>query len=123
MPTFSQLGFHTYEDYCNSNYFTRLKDMVRGRKCFICRTLSAIIAHHVCYRNLGQERMGRDIYPVCFDCHAQIHHYTILIFKKKTPLKRPQLLRRMIYLRAKYVAQNNQKRLIPWYILRYVLAT
>ena len=100
----------TYKSvYLKSDAFQRCRDMVAPHKCFVCQTLYRILPHHVQYKNLYNERLWRDIYPVCYWCHKQAHFVTILwILEWQIPLRRGILKKRLFYLRLKYCIRNKR---------------
>lgn len=87
-----------YENYAGENYKKylhtphwyrlnlKLIDSNPDAKCWICGTLSKLLIHHVSYANLFKERLYRDVFILCFDCHTQVHFW--LFGKVKVPLKR-----------------------------------
>ena len=123
MYKFSQLGFHDYTTYCKSPYFQRCRDLVEGKLCFICETPYTIIPHHADYDHLGQERLYRDLYPLCYNDHTQVHFiaislFTVTFFTIKVPLTKWFLKQRMLYLRFKYCVQTGKYWLSLWYLTR-----
>lgn len=126
MPNLYQLGFTDYTTYINSPHFERCRKLVKGKPCFINEILSSILPHHTNYKNLGCERLYRDIYPICFDCHTAIHFIVVQFplgyqLKLKVPLNRFCLTKRMLYLRLKYLLQQKRGALAMWYAFRFVL--
>lgn len=95
-----------YQGYINSSAFKKLRVIIVGKKCYICEFLpnsNINIPHHVNYRNLYEERLWRDIYPLCYNCHNQAHFFMLFgIFKIKVPLNEFFLRKRLYYLRLKY---------------------
>lgn len=92
-------------------------------KCFICSKTNTLLLHHIRYDNLFNERLGRDVYILCFNCHQQVHFYSFLfIFKRKTPLERKRLMKRLYYLKIKYCIRKLKPLLCAWYILRYIMS-
>lgn len=102
-------------------------------KCWVCETpllmfekygvmSSNLLLHHVRYDNLFHERLYRDLYILCTDCHSGVH-FTVYfrIFKFKTKLTRMRLYRKMILLKIRYCIRSSKFWLIPWYMLRYIL--
>jgi hypothetical protein len=113
----------TYKtEYLTDPHFETLREMVQGRKCYVCETLYTILPHHITYKNLWHERLWRDIYPLCYDCHYQVHFIIIFKFIKiKVPLKRFFLRKRMFYLRIKYCVQNKKYISASWAGLLYLM--
>jgi len=118
IPYFTKESYKT--EYVQSRQFQKLRVMIQNRKCFICEKSNTILPHHIQYANLYHERLWRDIYPLCFECHTQVHFFVLLrIFKIKIPLKKFFLKRRMFYLRFKYCVQNRRYGSALWAGIRY----
>ena len=72
-------NFEEYKKYLKSNEWYESKKYVlfnnKGKrvKCHICFTRSAISAHHVSYKYLGEPEESCDLVPVCDCCHKIIH--------------------------------------------------
>lgn len=82
-----------YQDYFKTKHWKELKEDLlfkRGTECFVCGKWSTLLLHHVSYKNLFKEKLQRDLFILCFDCHNRAHFWTI--FKIKVPLKRNWLL-------------------------------
>lgn len=95
--------------YIPSDAFEKCREMVRGKKCFICEGLYRILPHHVRYDNLYHERIWKDIYPICYFDHIEAHFMGILwIMEYKLPLKRFVLKKRIFYLRLKYCIRKRK---------------
>lgn len=89
--------------------------------CFICEKTSTLLLHHERYDNLFHERLYKDVFIVCFDCHTQIHFYTFLFFwKRKTKLSYWRLKRKRLFLRMLFCVQKRRIGLSVWYFLRYL---
>ena len=121
---YSYVG-ENYPKYFTTDHWYYLKQQLiysnANAHCWICEKTDTLLIHHVKYDNLFNERLKRDIYVLCFDCHTQVHFYTFLhFFKKKTKLVKRKLVRRMILLRILYLL--NSKRFIKagLYIPRYM---
>jgi 5-methylcytosine-specific restriction endonuclease McrA len=114
-------GLH-YQEYLQTphwiNLNVKLIDTNRSAQCWICKKTYTLLIHHVRYDNLFHERLYRDIYILCYDCHTRVHFYKILgIFTRKTVLKRRNLLRRMRYLKYKDCIQKKSYGAATWYAI------
>lgn len=117
-----------YSLYFRTAHWLKLNDQLidsnSRAKCWICEKPYNLLIHHEKYDNLFNERLYRDIFILCFNCHTQLHFYHFLfIFERKTSLTYRVLKRRRLWLKAKYNVRNRKYWSIPWYILRYSLAT
>jgi len=84
---------------------------------------SNLLPHHERYDNLFHERLFRDIFILCFNCHSQLHKYRFLFFwEKKTPNRYRARKRRRLFMRMTYVIQKRKFGLSCWYILRYLIS-
>lgn len=126
-----------YKEYLLTEHWGELRNKYifenRAAKCWVCETpvlifarygsmSSNLLLHHVRYDNLFHERLYRDLYILCTDCHSRVHFSVYLkIFKFKTPLIKFRLLRKMLLLKVRWCIRNGKYWLIPWYILRYIL--
>lgn len=89
-------------------------------KCFICEKTSTLLLHHEKYDNLFHERLYRDLFILCFNCHTELHFYKrFYVFPIKTKLRYRSLKRRRLFLRMRFCIHN--RKIVPsiWYILRY----
>lgn len=127
-----------YKEYLVTNHWRKLRKKYifddPTSRCWICEVpllismkygqmLSNLLLHHVSYRYLFHERLYRDIYILCTNCHSRVHFSVYLrLFTYKTPLIRLRLYRKMILLKIRYCIQYGRYWSIPWYILRYLFS-
>ena len=104
MGRLEELGLENYKDYLQTKWWKhlthRLITLNPDAKCWICGKKSTLLPHHVSYENLGREKLGRDIYILCFSCHEEVHF--TLFFHKKVLLDKYTLLKRMWFLKIIY---------------------
>lgn len=70
------LGFETYKDYINSEFWKNKRDWIlesKGRKCEKCGGNFWLQVHHLSYENVGNEGKD-DVIILCAYCHWRIHH-------------------------------------------------
>lgn len=107
MPTWRDLGFKEYREYLASSWFRSLtKQLItqnRKARCWICGKKNTLLLHHVKYDNLGNEKLGRDVYILCFTCHTRTHFTT---WGYRVPLEKSKLLARMKFLKVTYPVRN-----------------
>lgn len=113
-----------YPEYFLTLHWIQLKDKLiysnSKAKCWICEKTNTLLLHHIRYDNLFKERLYRDVYILCYNCHSQLHNYKLFIFFPiKTKLVKRDLVKRMLYLRSKYCIQKKRFFLSLWYVLRY----
>lgn len=67
-----------YQKYLQSDHWKDVKERFRQSKrpkhCLICNN-EQIELHHVSYSKLGNERIDRDIVPLCRNCHQKLHDF------------------------------------------------
>lgn len=115
-----------YPQYFNTSHWRDLKYKLiysnKSAKCFICEYPYTLLIHHESYNYLFHERLYRDIFILCYNCHEQLHFYTFLfLFKVKTKLKRKSLRKRRLWLRLIICVRTKRFRLMIWYIFRYII--
>lgn len=127
-----------YPKYFKTPHWYRLKEKHiytnPHAKCWVCeipvrvfykegRKTSNLVPHHVSYDNLFHEKLGRDIYIICHECHNQAHYYKAFIFfERKLKLKRKLLLKRLRLLRFKYLVQEKRYGLAWWYYFLHIVS-
>ncbi len=126
MGVWEEHGLTKYPDYFNTPHWRKLKEkhILRNPNahCFICqkkvrlfwnekqnREVSNLLIHHISYANLFSEKLMRDIYVLCFDCHTSAHFWTVI--KLKVPLTTNWLLFSLRMRRVIYYLQHRQFRL------------
>ena len=89
-----------YYEYINSTNWKELTDKLIHRNkrayCAICNKRTHLLLHHKHYRNIGNERLGRDLVILCFDCHRHVHYYLYPFIK--VPLQYVLLEKRRYFL-------------------------
>lgn len=112
------VGYYTganYPQYFKTAHWRRLKvNFIYSNpnaRCWICEydeDRGKLLPHHEIY-NLFHEKLGRDIFILCGNCHTQVHFYKkFFIWKRKTPLKTMNLKRRRLHLRFEFCIQNKR---------------
>lgn len=109
-------GENYKEIYLKSSHWHQLTDKEiysnPTAKCYIDEVKYSLLLHHCRYDNLFHEKLGRDVFILCYDCHNNVHFSKLFIFfTRKTKLKKKYLLRRMYYLRLIFCIRN--RRFIP----------
>ena len=104
MTSFRSLGFSSYEEYLSSSHWQEITrsliDLNPRARCWICGKRRHLLLHHVSYDHLGHERLGIDIYIVCYGCHEEIHWSVFLC--KRIPIEKSTMMSRMYLLRVTY---------------------
>lgn len=123
---YNQYVGENYKAYFQTNHWRKLKETLiysnRDAKCWICEFPSNLLIHHESYDNLFKERLYKDIFIFCYGCHSQLHFRTFLhFFRIKTPLRKWNLKRRRLFLRAIFCVRRRGIGLQIWYFLRYLI--
>lgn len=112
-----------YDRYMETEHWYKLKKKYiydnPNACCWICGIKKFLLLHHVDYANLYYEKLYRDIYIICFDCHQKIHFSFFGLFK--TPLIKKKLLIRMRFLKFIFCIQHKQIGLSIYYGLRCII--
>lgn len=116
-----------YPNYFKTSHWYKLKEkyLYSDRKvaCWICEKTSTLLLHHVSYENLFNEKLGVDIFIVCFDCHTKIHFQKrFFFFQHKTKLDKRILLKRMRYLRVNYYIKKRRFGRALWNQFLYAMS-
>lgn len=114
-----------YPEYFLTDHWHDIKDQFIykrfGAHCWICEKTSTLLPHHERYDNLFHERLFRDIFILCYDCHNKLHFYKIFfVFTVRTPLTFFSLKRRRLLLRSKFLIQKKRFASAFWHIIRYI---
>lgn len=81
IPSFSQkitaLGFKSYEEYLNSEWWQSFRlryfRSKRRKHCMCCEEPNFMVElHHKTYERLGRELLG-DVLPLCREHHEEVH--------------------------------------------------
>jgi hypothetical protein len=70
------LGFETYQDYLNSEFWKNKRDWIiqtRGAQCEKCGGTFGLQVHHLSYENVGNEGKD-DVIVLCSYCHLEAHY-------------------------------------------------
>jgi len=122
-----------YPTYFITPHWAQLKDTYiysnPTAHCWICNKRYTLLPHHVSYLHLFHERpallflfwLFGDFVIVCFACHEEIHFIKFLFFCIKVPLKRRYLVRRMLFLKAKYYIRKRWYISSLWYFLAFLV--
>lgn len=67
-----------YQVYLHSEHWAdvkqRFRESKRPKTCIVCN-YPKIELHHISYDKLGEERIDKDIIPLCRKCHQKIHNF------------------------------------------------
>lgn len=112
-----------YPNYFKTPHWVQLKeDLIysnRNVHCWIDEITYSLLPHHERYDNLFHERLHRDIFILCYNCHRQLHFYrTFFFFTVKTKLTPSSLKRRRLFLRMLFCMRKRRVGLSIWYFLR-----
>lgn len=126
-PNLDYIGMR-YPEYFKTEWWINLKvKLIYSNpdvKCWICERKDTLLIHHEIYANLFHEKLNKDIFILCFNCHTQLHFsHFMKIFHRKTPIRTWNLKRRRLFLRLQFVIQKGRLSLSIWYLLRYLFVT
>lgn len=115
-----------YQTYLLSAHWKRLKSQLiysnSRAACFLCGISYKLLLHHVSYDNLGHERLKRDLFILCYDCHNRAHFWHFLwIFKIKIPLKSRYLRKRLYYLKISKCIQSGKIIASAWFMVKWII--
>lgn len=66
-----------YSNYLKSAHWagTREKRLeLDNYRCFLCGKKKHLNVHHIRYKNLGNEDVGKDLVTLCRECHKMLHN-------------------------------------------------
>lgn len=114
-----------YPLYFNTSHWKNLKEKClysnSNAKCFICEKTSTLLLHHEKYDNLFSERLYRDLFVLCFECHKQLHFYKNVVGRKiKTKLTYRNLKKRRLLMRSQYLLNSGRIGLSMVYLVRCI---
>lgn len=77
-----------YNEYIKSKEWSkkRLYYLKRWKECYVCRSTKRLELHHLCYKNLGNEK-PKDLVFLCHNCHYHLHN----IKKGYTPKRKSKV--------------------------------
>jgi len=100
-----------YKEYLRTEWWRNLNkkfiDSDPKSNCYICRRKlpkTILILHHVTYEKLFGERLNREVFILCVDCHQRVHFHKL--DGEKVPIDTKILLKRMNLLRSTYYIRN-----------------
>ena len=74
-----------YEAYLKTQWWWDLKYKLivcnDKAKCYICHRKDTLLVHHCNYRALYKEKLNKDVYILCFDCHTMTHFWFFRLIK------------------------------------------
>lgn len=113
-------------EYLTSDWWEKLKKKNiysnKRASCWICTKKYNLLLHHENYKNLGNEKLNKDIFILCFQCHTQVHFQKVLyFFKIRTPLIEKKLRRRRYLLRLRYCIHNKNIGLSILFLIKYII--
>jgi uncharacterized protein YlaI len=113
--TWGELGIKNYKEYLLTPHWQNLrKRLLQNARCWVCGNVSTLCIHHIRYSNLGNERLWKDVYVLCGDCHERVHFWTPL--RIRTPLKANFLLLSMGFRKATNFTQKGENSsAIAWF--------
>jgi len=85
------------------NLNVELIDSNPDAKCWICQKTNTLLLHHVNYDNLFFEKLGRDVFILCYDCHTRTHYHRD---GTRVPMSEKELLKRMRLLKYTYPVRS-----------------
>lgn len=114
-----------YPKYFKTIWWKKLKvELIYSNpnaKCWICGSRATLLLHHEIY-NLFHEKLNRDIFILCFDCHTELHFYTQFFFlKRKTKLITRHLKIRRLHLKYNYCIHNKHYGKALYYIFSRIM--
>lgn len=122
MSNWKEHNITKYPDYFKTEWWISLKEdhlFKRNAKCYVCGKWSKLLLHHLSYKNLFKEKLYKDIVILCFDCHTQVHFWTI--FKIKVPLKTPWLIYSMMLRKTIFCTHTHRFGLAGLYFIATTL--
>lgn len=100
----------SYNKYLKTYYWNDLKIKYiysnPHAKCWICEKSFTLLLHHISYDNLYAEKLYRDVFILCFNCHTRVHFLLFNTFR--LPLSKTILLIRMRFLRFIFLVQKRR---------------
>ncbi len=74
MNGWQALGFKSYQEYLESDFWKQKRDDILSQVkfCQKCGSKEKLCVHHLSYINVGNERT-KDITVLCWDCHKKEH--------------------------------------------------
>jgi hypothetical protein len=121
MSKWEEIGITSYNEYLNSSQWENLKKRYiyydKKANCWVCNRSRNLLIHHVSYKNLGSEKLYRDIYILCFNCHKAVHFWFF-----KVPLTVSWLLLSMRARKLIFCIQKGKFGLLLLYLTIIVLS-
>ncbi len=115
-----------YEVYLKSQWWWDLKykhlTCNPTAKCFICHNRIQLLLHHACYEAKYHERLNKDVYILCFDCHTMTHFWFFRLIK--VPLYQNALLFSMRMRRVLYCLKTGRLgQCIAWLLTTLIIGS
>lgn len=70
-------GFESYKQFLESSFWKALRNKLRQKRffniCCCCGSGENINLHHIKYKNFLEEASHRYIFPLCQNCHNEVH--------------------------------------------------
>lgn len=102
-----------YPLYFETSWWKHLKIKLiysnKRAKCWICEKTNTLLIHHELYIHLFHEKLFKDVFLLCFDCHRSLHFVKVLWFtEKKISLAYKSLKRRRLFMRTRYLLKKRR---------------
>lgn len=93
-----------YQRYLLSTHWINLRKRLitnnKKAKCWISGRKDHLVLHHESYKNLGKEKLGKDVFYIHDTYHTKIHFINFLFWKKRISMETRQLRKRRYYLKS-----------------------
>lgn len=73
LPGWKSLGFKSYQDYLDSDWWKRKRTDLISNKCSECGIKTNLNLHHIDYEWSGMENY-KDVITLCNKCHKKRHN-------------------------------------------------
>jgi hypothetical protein len=115
-----------YEAYLKSQWWWDLKYKLitcnSSAECFICHKRTQLLLHHAQYEAKYHEKLNKDVYILCFDCHTMTHFWFFRLIK--VPLKINALLFSMRMRKVIHYLKNGRLGLaVGWFLLTVIIGS
>lgn len=119
-------AFDDYSDYFKTQWWWDLKYKYltcnTAAVCFICHNRTQLLLHHVNYKTFYKEKLNKDVYTSCFDCHTKIHFWFFRLIK--VPLYTNALLFSMRLRKSIFCLHNRQLGLfLIWFLITFIIGS
>lgn len=115
-----------YEAYLKSQWWWdltyKLIDCNGSARCFICHKRTHLLLHHVDYRALYKEKLNKDVYILCYECHTSTHFWVFKLIK--VPLKVNALLFSMRMRRVLNCLNDGELAIaVGWFLVTVIIGS